>query len=211
MEGYAEAPEAKTVTVTNSGNGDAELSWSVNGKEEAQYFDASLADEKISAQGGTTSFTVRPKTGLAAGSYEETFVITDKGTGTEIQITAGITVEEGTHSLSVTPDTLEFSSTKEGYGEIEAQQFTVTNNGNLAETLTQPSADNFEIGGSGSADLVLQPGESVSFTVRPKTDWRQAIMRKACRSLPASKNRRYGKIPGDQGTATVTKISSRRQ
>lgn len=207
VEGYAEAPEAKTVTVTNSGNGDAELSWSVNGKEEAQYFDASLADEKISAQGGTTSFTVRPKTGLAAGSYEETFVITDKGTGTEIQITAGFTVEEGTHSLSVTPDTLEFSSTKEGYGEIEAQQFTVTNNGNLAETLTQPSADNFEIGGSGSADLVLQPGESVSFTVRPKTglaagDYEESVQ-------IASGQAKTGvtvKFQVIRGTATVTKI-----
>ena len=45
VEGYAEAPAEKSVTVTNTGTGDAELSWSVNGKEEAQYFDASLADD----------------------------------------------------------------------------------------------------------------------------------------------------------------------
>ncbi len=207
VEGYAEAPAEKSVTVTNTGTGDAELSWSVNGKEEAQYFDASLADDKVSAQGGSVSFTVRPKKGLAAGSYEETFVITDKGTGTEIQITAGFAVEQSTHSLSVSPDTLEFSSTKEGYGEVEAQQFTVTNNGNQTETLTQPSAENFEVSGSGSADLVLQPGESVSFTIRPKTGLAAGSYEESVKIASGQAEANVGvKFQVIKGTATVTKI-----
>lgn len=207
VEGYAEAPAEKAVTVSNTGTGDAELGWSVSGKEKAQYFDVSLADEKVSAQGGTTSFTVRPKKGLTAGSYEEVFVITDKGTGTEIQITAKFAVKKITHSLSVSPDTLEFSSTKEGYSEIEAQQFTVTNNGNTAETLTQPSADNFEISGSGSADLVLQPGDSVSFTVRPKAGLAAGSYEESVKIASGQAETSVtAKFQVIKGTATVTKI-----
>lgn len=206
-EEYTEAPASKSVTITNTGNGDADLSWSVVGKEEAQYFDAVLADETIGAQGGTTSFIVRPKTGLAAGSYEESFLIADGSAGTEIEITARFAVEAVTHSITAAPSSLEFSSAKEGYGEIEAQQFTVTNNGNMTETLTQPSASNFDIDTVDPSSLVLQPGASVSFTVRPKTGLTVNSYEETIRI--ASEQAETSLVVSFQvikGTATVTKI-----
>ena len=206
-EGYTEAPASKSVTITNSGNGDADLSCSVVGKEEAQYFDAVLADETIGAQGGTTSFIVRPKTGLAAGSYEESFLIADSTAGTEIEITARFVVEAVTHSISAAPASLEFSSVKEGYGEIEAQQFTVTNTGNMTETLTQPSAANFDISTVDPSSLVLQPGASVNFTLRPKAGLTvnsyEETVRIASEQAETSLTVSFQVI---KGTATVTKI-----
>ena len=124
--------------------------------------------ETAAAQGGTAVFSVRPKTGLAAGVYEESFIIQDTTAGNEIEIHAAFTVDAVSHSLTVSPETLEFGVAKEGYGEIEAKQFTVTNSGNTVETLEQPSAGNFEVSGVDASALTLQPGASVSFTVRPK-------------------------------------------
>ena len=169
LEGYTETPEAQTVILTNSGTADAEIIYYVNDKDEAQYFDVSLSDSIIARDGGTVSFTIRPKTGLPAGVYEEYFTVQDKVSGTEIPIRAGFTVEAASHSLTVSPASLDFASVKEGYGEIEAQQFTVTNSGNTAETLVQPSGTNFEVSSADAQALTLQPGDSVSFTVRPKS------------------------------------------
>ena len=100
LEGYTEAPEAQTVILTNSGTADAEIIYYVNDKDEAQYFDVSLSDSIIARDGGTVSFTIRPKTGLPAGVYEEYFTVQDKVSGTEIPIRAGFTVEAASHSLN---------------------------------------------------------------------------------------------------------------
>lgn len=207
VEGYTESPASKSATLTNSGTGDAELSYSVSGKNEAQYFDVVLQDEKVGAQGGTTSFIVRPKNGLTAGTYEESFIINDNTAGTEIVITARFTVEAAVHKLSVSADSLEFSSMKEGYSEIEAQQFTVTNDGNMAETLTQPSGNNFEISKVEESSLTLQPGDSVSFTVRPKSGLGEGTYEETVRiaSADAETSISLG-FQVIKGTATVTKI-----
>ena len=45
----------------------------------------------------------------------------------------------------------------------------MTNNGNVTETLVQPAGKNFEVSKVEASALTLQPGDSVSFTVRPKT------------------------------------------
>ena len=71
VEGYAEAPQAQTVTLTNEGDADAVLSEIYSDQGEIRYFDVALSSQNISANGGTATFTVRPKNGLSAGTYTE--------------------------------------------------------------------------------------------------------------------------------------------
>lgn len=166
VEGYAEAPQAQTVTLTNEGDADAVLSEIYSDQGEIRYFDVALSSQNISANGGTATFTVRPKNGLSAGTYTEAFTVNDTTFGQGIVITATVTVNTASHSFGISTDTLDFASAKKGYSGVSAQQITVTNNGNVAETLTQPSAKYFTI--TASTGLTIQPGESAAFTVAPK-------------------------------------------
>lgn len=166
VEGYTEAPQAQTVTLTNEGDADAVLSEIYSDQGEIRYFDVALSSQNISANGGTATFTVRPKNGLSAGTYTEAFTINDTTSGQGIVITATVTVNTASHSLGISTDTLDFASAKKGYSGVSAQQITVTNNGNVAETLVQPSAKYFTI--TAATGLTIQPGESAVFTVAPK-------------------------------------------
>lgn len=207
LEGYAEAPAEKSVLLTNQGTGDAVLSEpvSVNGKG---YFSVLLDDRSIAA-GKNVSLIVRGTTGLAAGTYSESFRITDTTTQKEIVITASMTVETARHSLSASPTELEFASAKKGYGQIEAQQITVTNNGNVSETLTQPAGTSFEVSGVDASALTLQPGASVSFTVRPKVGLEPGTYKETIKF--ASNAAETGVAAAFQvikGTATINKIET---
>lgn len=207
LEGYAEASAEKSVLLTNQGTGDAVLSEpvSVNGKD---YFSVLLDDRSIAA-GKNVSLIVRGTTGLAAGTYSESFQITDTTTRKEIVITASMTVETAKHSLSASPTELEFASAKKGYGQIEAQQITVTNNGNVSETLTQPAGTSFEVSGVDASALTLQPGASVSFTVRPKVGLEPGTYKETIKF--ASNAAETGVAAAFQvikGTATINKIET---
>lgn len=207
LEGYAEAPAEKSVLLTNQGTGDAELSEpvSVNGEG---YFSVLLDGSSIVA-GENVSLIIRGTTGLAAGTYSESFRITDTTTQKEIVITASMTVEAAKHSLSASPTELEFASAKKGYGQIEVQQITVTNNGNVSETLTQPARTSFEVSGVDASALTLQPGASVSFTVRPKVGLEPGTYKETIKF--ASNAAETGVAAAFQvikGTATINKIET---
>ena len=165
VEGYTEAPQAKTATLTNEGNADAVLSDVFSDQGEIRYFDVSLSSQQISANGGTAAFSVRPKNNLSAGTYTESFTITDTTSGQNIVLTASVTVDTAKHSLGISTDTLDFASAKKGYNGIGGQQVTVTNNGNVTETLIQPTAKYFTV--TASSALTIQPGETAVFTVTP--------------------------------------------
>ena len=165
VEGYTEAPQAKTATLTNEGNADAVLSDVFSDQGEIRYFDVSLSSQQISANGGTAAFSVRPKNNLSAGTYTESFTITDTTSGQNIVLTASVTVDTAKHSLGISTDTLDFASAKKGYSGIGGQQVTVTNNGNVTETLIQPTAKYFTV--TASSALTIQPGETAVFTVTP--------------------------------------------
>lgn len=166
VEGYTESPQAQTATLTNEGDADAVLSDVRSDQGDIRYFDVALSAQNVSANGGTATFTVRPKAGLTAGTYTETFTITDTTSGQEIVIPASITVNAASHKLGISTDTVDFASAKKGYSGIAAQQITVTNNGNVTETLTQPSAEYFTV--TAASDLTIQPGKTAAFTVTPK-------------------------------------------
>ena len=165
VEGYTEAPQAKTATLTNEGNADAVLSDVFSDQGEIRYFDVSLSSQQISANGGTAAFSVRPKNNLSAGTYTESFTITDTTSGQNIVLTSSVTVDTAKHSLGISTDTLDFASAKKGYSGIGGQQVTVTNNGNVTETLIQPTAKYFTV--TASSALTIQPGETAVFTVIP--------------------------------------------
>ena len=118
VEGYTEAPQAKTATLTNEGNADAVLSDVFSDQGEIRYFDVSLTSQQISANGGTAAFSVRPKNNLSAGTYTESFTITDTTSGQNIVLTASVTVDTAKHSLGISTDTLDFASAKKGYSGI---------------------------------------------------------------------------------------------
>lgn len=208
IEGYAQAPDSQTVNLKNNGKEAAVLSAPASQNGEAKYFDVALDKTDLPA-GETAILTVVPKTGLTAESYSESFTVTDQTTGNKIVVTARMTVAPVKHSLSASVSKLEFAAVKKGYGQIEAQQITVTNNGNVAETLVQPSGGNFEVSQVEASALTVQPGGSVSFTVRPKTgldvNTYQETLKIASQAAEVSVALSFQVI---KGTATINKIET---
>ena len=102
VEGYTSLPEAKTITLTNEGNADADLSEAVSdsGEVNGKYFDITWQAQTIAQNGGTAQFTIQPKTGLTVSSYTENFTITNNSNASNsIVITATVTVEEAKQSI----------------------------------------------------------------------------------------------------------------
>ena len=101
-EGYSSAPAAQTVTITNTGNQTITLN-----QPTATDFNIGTLSTTDLAAGGTATFTVQPKTGLAAGSHNETLTIS------------------GTKDTSASV-TLAF--------QVDPKQYLVTVNGSYAST-----------------------------------------------------------------------------
>ena len=171
VEGYTELPAAQTITLKNEGDADAALSGATSsaGTAQGQYFDITWMAQTVKS-GATAPFIIQPKIGLPANAtpYTETFTITDNTSGKTISITATFTVNEQKHSIDPSRSSLDFATVKKGYGEVTAQQFSVTNNGNVTETLEQPALTNFTVSVDPS-QLTLEPGATVVYTVQPKT------------------------------------------
>ena len=165
--GYTELPAAETITLKNEGDADADLSEAVSsaGTAQGQYFDITWQAQTVKS-GDSVLFTIQPKMNLTANATE-TFTITDNTTGNTIPITATVTVNPASHSLDISKTTLDFATAKKGYGEVAAQKFTVTNNGNVTETVEQPVLTNFTVSVDPS-QFTLAPGATAVYTVQPK-------------------------------------------
>ena len=170
VDGYTELPASQTITLTNEGNADAVLSDAVSstGAAQGQYFDITWQAQTVKS-GDKAIFTIQPKVNLTANAtpYTETFTITDTTNGKSIPITATVTVNSPDPSLDVSGQLIDFAAAKKGYSEIAPQQFTVTNNGNVTETLEQPALTNFTVSVN-PAQLTLAPGATAVYTVQPK-------------------------------------------
>lgn len=169
VDGYTELPAPQTITLTNEGNADAVLSDAVSstGTAQGQYFDITWQAQTVKS-GDKAIFTIQPKINLTANAtpYTETFTITDTTNGKSIPITATVTVNPSDPSLDVSESMLDFTTAKQGYGEIAPREFMVTNNGNVTETLEQPALTNFTVSVN---QLTLAPGSTAVYTVQPKT------------------------------------------
>ena len=75
LEGYA--PEVKTITITNNGNQPITLNQPVS----SESFEVGTLSKTTLSVGETAEFTVQPKTGLLAGSYDEDIKITGTNNG----------------------------------------------------------------------------------------------------------------------------------
>ena len=160
-EGYT-APEAQTVTITNTGNSSVTLTQPTSTK----YTIGTLSTTTLAAN-GTATFTVTPKTGLAVGNHNETLTVsTDHSTNATVQLSFSVT-EVPTYTITANPTTKDFGSLTEGYTAPEAQTVTITNTGNSSVTLTQPTSTKYTIGTLSTTTLAANG--TATFTVTPKT------------------------------------------
>ena len=74
-EGYTQAPAAKTVTITNTGNQDVTVDLPTSTNYIITAGEGFTNDTATLALNGTANFTIQPKTGLGAGDYSETLTI----------------------------------------------------------------------------------------------------------------------------------------
>ena len=86
--GYTAPPTAQTVSITNTGNQTITLT-----QPTATNFDIGTLSATELAADETATFTVQPKTGLAAGNYNETLAISGDHS-TSASITVSFTVEQ---------------------------------------------------------------------------------------------------------------------
>ena len=94
--GYTQ-PDAKTVTITNTGNETVELTEVVL-PENSNYTVSELSGKKIAPR-ENAEFTVQPKDGLAAGTYDETLTISGSD-GAEATVTLKFSVAKSGGSSS---------------------------------------------------------------------------------------------------------------
>lgn len=170
-EGYKNPPEAKKVTLTNTGTGEVTLL-----KPSGKNFQIGDLSKETLAPGEKTDFTVRPVENLAVGEYKEEIAIKsakDSSFLAAFSVSFKVDEEKLTYSFSVNPDMVDFGSLESGYQKLpDEQRVSVTNTGTGVITLGQPVSDYFNV--SILAPVILKPGESTSFTIQPKTGLTQS-------------------------------------
>ena len=165
-QGYETAPDAKPVTVENTGTEAIRIQLSA--PEDYEVGEPSA--EVLNPGDKAATFTVQPKTGLQAGDHSDTISVTDQNTGNtlaevRLEFTVSEPEPEPNPGLSVT-DSLEFGTKEEGYKELpDAKKVTVTNTGNTKIVLKQPSSNAYTIGTLSSTEL--EAGDNATFSVQP--------------------------------------------
>lgn len=164
-QGYGEAPEAQTITVTNTGKAAIRLD-----QPTADNYEVGTISAEVINPGESAAFTIQPKTGLAAGDYNGKIVVKDVD-GNElaaVEVIFAVTEPQPVYDLSIDPESLEFDSSEEGYKDVPAEQtVTVTNTGNTSITLQQPESKYYTVGNLSETEIAA--GSSATFTVQPKS------------------------------------------
>ena len=169
--GYG-AQTALTVRVTNSGNqASGTLAVALSGPNAANFTLSRTSIPSLAINGSNT-FTVRPKTGLTAGTYTA-MVTVSGGNGISACFEVSFTVNPAAYGISLDQTaTYLFPAANPGYGAQTALTVRVTNSGNqasgtLAVTLSGQNAANFTLSRTSIPSLAING--SNTFTVRPKT------------------------------------------
>jgi len=171
--GYG-AQTAQQFIITNTGTGTiSSLAAALSGTN-ASSFEISTALSPTSiAAGGTATVSVRPKTGLAAGTYTATLTVTGSNSISR-SATLSFTVSAApTYTATISPTSKTFTGATVGYGAQTAQQFIITNTGtgtisSLAAALSGTNASSFEISAALSLTSIVSGG-TATVSVRPKT------------------------------------------
>ena len=170
-------PEARTVTITNTGTGTVEVSLPSSENFDIAAGAGFTGDTAIIAGNGTASFTIRPKNSTVDKTVSEK--ITIQGTPTDsdspaqpsVSVTASYTVTAKlTYTISAAPEMLSFGSFTAGEALPAAQTVTVSNTGTGTVEVSLPESQKFTItGGTGFSNgkVTLEPNEKTTFTVQP--------------------------------------------
>ncbi len=164
-QGYGEAPEAQTITVTNTGKVAIRLE-----QPTADNYEVGTISAEVINPGESAAFTIQPKIGLSAGDYNGKISVKDVD-GNElaaVEVVFAVTEPQPVYDLSIDPESLEFDSSEEGYKDVPAEQtVTVTNTGNTSITLQQPESKYYTVGNISETEIAA--GSSATFTVQPKS------------------------------------------
>ena len=165
-EGYAAAPEAKTITLTNTGN--VTLS-NLAVQTDGSSFTAGALSGTTVEPGQSVTFTVAPVAGLSANTYSQIFTVTSDQ-APQVQITASFTVTKPAENPVLTADrtSIDFGTAEAGYAKAPgAVTVTLTNGGNvtLSGMGLQTSGNGFTV--SQLSAVAADPGQQVTFTVAP--------------------------------------------
>ena len=163
--GYSALP-SQTVTITNTGTGAVTLS---DLPSVTNYvLDAALFNKNLAA-GATTTFTIRPATGLGVDTYNPTFNVTGSN-GVSATISPTFTVTAAlTYSITATPATPSFGTQAVGYAPLSPVTVYINNTGTGTVTLNPlPAIANYVLVGPTSTNIPA--GSSVTFTIRPTTE-----------------------------------------
>lgn len=158
--------ESQTYTISFDANGGTGTMDDVEAQEQSEY---TLPANGFTAPAGK-HFTTWAKDSTDGTLYDA---------GTSYTVTANTTFyaiweDEAVCSISADPTTLDFGYayidylSSSNYDCPDAQTVTITNTGNQQVTLTQPTANYYEIGTLSATDLA--PGDTATFTVQPKND-----------------------------------------
>jgi len=162
---------AQEFTITNTGTGTITGLSAVLLSGENFEISAALSASSLNA-GGTATVSVRPKTGLAAGTYTDTLDITgDNG----ISLTAGLsfTVNPATYGIALDRGGIyTFAGKTAGYDSVTPLTVTITNVGNQATgdltcALSGTNPDSYTLSKTTVDSIAV--GGSDTFTVVPKT------------------------------------------
>jgi uncharacterized membrane protein len=178
------AQTAKTVTVTNIGKeATGKLTLAVAG-DNAEAFKLSKSAISNIAVGKTTTFTVKPNTGLSAGVYTATVTVSgSNGIGASFDVSFTVNNADGTpppdepleepvYGISLDVSDTAFPEALEGYPAQTAKTVTVTNigkeaTGSLKVALSGDNAEAFKLSKSAISNIAVD--KTATFTVKPNT------------------------------------------
>lgn len=164
-EGYA-VPEAKIVTLKNSGNANAAVGVAIEETIQSA-FTAVLSANEIAADNGTATLSIQPNAGLAAGTYSGNISIT----GTSLVFEVSFTVEAPkVYTLAAAPTALDFGTLENSYTPA-AQDVVLTNTGNIEAPINVEANDYFDIlnaDGTAVTTAAVPAGGSLTLKVQPK-------------------------------------------
>ncbi len=164
-----EAVEAQAVLIRNTGS----IPLVIESISAGNYIVEDLSSSIIGV-GGTVTFKIRPDLEKSefnsAGEKSET--ITIKFVDVEKTITAKIKMLDAAPAITVAPDLLDFGIVPVDYtGSFDTKTVVITNTGNVAVTLNEPTLSDTSPFTKGSlSKLQLAPGESAELTVSVKED-----------------------------------------
>jgi uncharacterized repeat protein (TIGR02543 family) len=174
LVGYASAPDAQTVIITNTGAAPVTPVAPVV----ANYTISPNPFSQTSLEPGQTrSFSIRPNGGLPRGDYGAPITVTvSESTSATARATVnvGFAVEMPTYIISASPKSLDFGALQEGvYAQPAARTVTVRNEGTGEVSLNPLNtvSDDFDITSLSMSRIAA--GQSATFTVRPKANLKQ--------------------------------------